>query len=100
MPTLLMLKALPWKLIGLAALGVALVLMYAALKMEKAQNVKLKAQLERISTAKNEQKQTTGRTIAETRIIYRDAESRAQRVEKAPTVERCKTPQEILSADL
>jgi small-conductance mechanosensitive channel len=45
MPYLLALKALPWKLIGLAALGMFIGGLFLALKMEQSQNAKLKAQL-------------------------------------------------------
>lgn len=45
MTWLLALRALPWKVIGFSALGLALVLMFAALKMERAHSARLKAQI-------------------------------------------------------
>src|SRR6185369_14826758 len=50
MPYLLALKALPWKLIGLAALGLFIGGLFLALKMEQSQNAKLKAQLHECSS--------------------------------------------------
>jgi hypothetical protein len=58
------------------------------------------AQLKAISTKKNEQKQVTGERIVETRIIYRDADKKAVAIEQAPTAPGCKTPAEIMGADL
>lgn len=56
--TWLAFKALPWKLIGYCALGMALVLMYAALRIEQAQNVKLKAQIEKCADARKADRAT------------------------------------------
>jgi hypothetical protein len=58
------------------------------------------AQLKAISTKKNEQKQVTGEKMVETRIIYRDADKKAVAIEQAPTAPDCKTPAEIMGADL
>lgn len=58
------------------------------------------SQLEKLSTVKNEQGQTTDRKLGETRIIIRDSGKQAERIEKAPTAPNCKTPPEIMGADL
>ena len=47
MPYLALLKGLPWKLIGIAGLALAFMLMFAALKMEKAHSAKLQNQIMR-----------------------------------------------------
>lgn len=95
---------LKWALGGTLFLSLML---GGALFMEKRQNTKLKAQvqslnaqLRAVSTTQNNQRVATERTITETKIIYRDAEKVAERIEKAPTASDCKTPGEILGADL
>lgn len=95
-----------WKY-GCAGLLVVSLLLGLALAMERrasakkdARIVKLTAELTRISTERNEQRETTKRTIAETRVIYRDTERRAERVERAPVAPNCATPDAILESDL
>jgi hypothetical protein len=66
----------------------------------KAQVSDLKDKLREISSTHDEQRQVTKDNIVETRIIYRDANRVAERIEKAPTAPDCKTPDAILSADL
>jgi hypothetical protein len=62
--------------------------------------VELTAELKRISTAKNEQK-----VITRDRIVIADkgrseAEGRAKVIEVAPLPGNCKTPSEVLGADI
>lgn len=59
-----------------------------------------RAEMERISAAKNEQGRTTGRTIGEAEKGQRDADGRAERIEAAPTAPGCSTPPEIMGAAL
>lgn len=66
----------------------------------KAELADAKDKLSKLSSKKDEQKRTTDRTLTETRIIYRDAQKQAERIEKAPTAADCKTPGEIMGADL
>jgi hypothetical protein len=47
-----MLKALPWKLIGWAALGLIVASLFVALKIERAQNGKLKTQVTACAAAR------------------------------------------------
>jgi hypothetical protein len=59
-----------------------------------------KAQLDKISTAKNDQAAVTkDRIVTVTRIVH-DAEGRAKVVESAPLLGSCKTPPAIMGADL
>lgn len=81
-------------------LGLALAMERRASAKKDAQIVKLTAELTRISTERNKQRETTGRTIAETRVIHRDTERRAERVERAPVAPNCATPDAILESDL
>ena len=46
------LRAIPWKLVGFAALGLALALMFAALKAERSHSAKLQAQIEKCAEAR------------------------------------------------
>lgn len=70
---------------------------HKGLKAELADSLE---KLRDISNKRDEQNQTTGRNIVETRIIYRDADKIAESIEKAPTAPDCKTPPEIMGADL
>ena len=45
-------RAFPWKTIGFAALGLALALMFAALKAERSHSAKLQAQIEKCAEAR------------------------------------------------
>lgn len=93
--------------IGLS-LGIFLVLgLFLALQVEKrshartkAQAVRLSMELERISTAKNEQKVITRERIVEVERVRKDADKVAKRVEAAPLPGQCKTPEAIMGADL
>jgi hypothetical protein len=70
-----------------------------ATKVE-AQLSKVVEKLNAISSKRDQQKQeTAGRIKVVTRTIH-DAEGRAEKVEKAPLPGLCKTPSEVLSADL
>lgn len=60
----------------------------------------LRGQLKAATSKRDEQARTTERTITETRVIYRDADKVAERIQKAPTAPECKTPPEIMGADL
>ena len=64
------------------------------------QTRKANAELQRISTAKNEQRKETGRNIERVRVVEKDAGKRAERVEQAPVELNCKTPEAVLQADL
>lgn len=101
---MLLTPLLKWALGGTLFLSLML---GGALMLEKRQNgkltrqvVSLNAQLQSLSTKKDEQGKTTSRTITETKIIYRDADKVAGRIENAPTAPDCKTPGEIMGADL
>jgi cob(I)alamin adenosyltransferase len=62
--------------------------------------ISLTAELNRISTVKNEQKVVTQEKIKVVTRTIHEAEKRAEKVEQAPLPGQCRTPQEILSADL
>ncbi len=94
------LRALPWKLIGFCGLAMAMVLMFAALRMEQAQNVKLKAQLSKCADAKNEQKPITKGNVTKAKEADKTAKRVSERINAAPTVPQCGTPPEIMGADL
>jgi hypothetical protein len=59
-----------------------------------------KAQLDSISSKRDVQRQVTrDRLVTVTRVI-KEADGRAEKVEKAPLPGRCRTPPEISQADL
>ncbi len=100
-------RSLPWKLIGFCALGMAMVLMFAALRMSQAQNVKLKSQLaacaeeqRRLADESAAKQKETKRRVdkAKERIVI--VERKAKEIEAAPLPGDCKTPKAILEADL
>lgn len=64
------------------------------------QLVKATAELKRISSAKDQQGQVTKGNVEKAKVIYRDAERQAERIEKAPVSGRCETPEVIMGADL
>ena len=64
------------------------------------QVISLSAELQRISTAKNEQKAETSVNIAKAEKGQKRAETLAKRIEAAPVSGQCKTPPEIMGADL
>ena len=102
------LGAMPWKLIGLSALAMFILGLMLALSMERRQNDKLKVNIAKlestlrsISDKKNEQGKATDRNIgkARERIVYVDREAR--KIEAAPILGSCKTPEIIMrSPDL
>src|SRR5687767_8261642 len=59
-----------------------------------------RAELKRISTAKDEQREETGQNIGQAERRNRDADKIAERIEGAPLPGNCATPPEILGADL
>jgi hypothetical protein len=81
-------------------LGAALFIERRSLDKCQDRNTELTAELKRISTAKNEQK-----VITRDRIVIADkgrseAEGRAKVIEVAPLPGNCKTPSEVLGADI
>lgn len=62
--------------------------------------VAARAELKRISSAKNEQREETGKRIEEADNGIREADRRAREIEDAPTQPDCRTPPEIMGADL
>lgn len=78
-----------------------------ALKLEQRHSAKLQiqilgltAQLHSISTAKNDQKVVTKERIKVVEKRVHDADGKATVIEKAPLPGECKTPKEILDADI
>lgn len=95
------------KLIGYCVGGFVILCLVIALQMEKrhslkleGQNRKLSAELARITTKADEQKAVTKQTVEKAKIIYRDADNVARRIETAPVVGKCETPATIMGADL
>jgi biopolymer transport protein ExbB/TolQ len=89
--------------VGLAViLSLSLALFFADRRADKweRQAVKANAELQRISTEKDEQAKETGRNInsARERIVYVDRIARE--IEKAPLPGQCATPPIIMGADL
>jgi hypothetical protein len=81
-------------------LGIALKVERVHTAKQAAQIVKLNAELQRITTAKNEQRaETTERLEVVTRTIH-DADGKAKAVEQAPLPGQCRSPSEIMRADL
>lgn len=62
--------------------------------------VNARAELKRISTAKNEQGGRTIVTIREAEKGNREADERAKRVEQAPPTQNCETSPEVMRADI
>lgn len=78
-----------------------------ALKMEKIHSAKqavqiskLAGELKRISTERNEQREETGERIKVATRTIGEADKRAEVVEKAPLPGQCRTPAEVMGADL
>lgn len=71
-----------------------------SVKGYKAKNAELSKQLHDLSTAKNEQKVVTGGNLVKAESGRVKAEGVAKRIESAPVAAGCKTPSEILQADL
>jgi hypothetical protein len=57
-------------------------------------------QLKSLSTAKNEQKVETVKRIEAVKERVRHADDRAKVIEQAPLPGQCKTPKEVLNADI
>jgi len=81
-------------------LGMALQIERRGRAKAEARIVQLSGELKRITDERNTQKKTTERNVERVKVIYRDAESRAERIEKAPTPGQCRTSPEIMGADL
>ena len=58
------------------------------------------AELNRISSAKNNQKTVTRENIKVVERVVHDADERAKVVEQAPPAKECRTKPEVLQADL
>jgi hypothetical protein len=89
------------------ALALVCVFEFVALKAEKrhsarlqTQVTKLSAQLKAISTARDNQKAVTAKTVEHVKERVRQADDRAKVVEQAPLNGKCETPKEILNADI
>lgn len=81
-------------------LGIALKVERAHSAKQATQIAKLVAQLDAISTKKNEQKaETQTRIVTVTKTIY-DADGRAKVIEAEPLPGECKTPPAVMKADL
>jgi hypothetical protein len=90
--------------IGLAALCLILFAMYS-IEKRGAQKWKARAdahhaELQRISSAKDEQKVITRDRIVVAERVVKQADDRAKRIEAAPLPGQCKTPEAIMGADL
>ncbi len=60
----------------------------------------LRGELERISARKNEQAGRTGENIKQAETIRDNADGRAKEIERAPLPGDCKTPPEVMGADV
>ena len=95
-----------WQLLCLALLAYVIVLKFEVADARhdrdsyKGQRDRLQAELDRISTRKNEQKSVTSGNIAKAREDQKRAEDKAREVESAPLPGNCATPQEVLRADI
>lgn len=96
-----------WKLVGLGLLCLALAVQTVRLghrsnQLEKERIVsnELRAELKRISDAKDKQREETGKNIEQAERGNQEADKSAREIEEAPTQPDCKTPPEILGADL
>lgn len=93
--------------LGCIVLGIVCAVLIVVNRAEKRHSEKLQTQvtnlsvqLQRISDARNAQKQTTTEKIKVVTRTIRDADERARVVEKAPPAKDCKTKAEIMGADL
>jgi hypothetical protein len=96
-----------WRLIGLGLLCLLLAVQTVRLgaaqnriERERIANNELRAELKRISTAKNEQVERTKETIRYVERIRKEADGVAEKIEQAPLPGNCKTPDAIMGADL
>ena len=107
----MILSFLGWR--GIAGLAVAAVLsiMLVAAKMDARhwhkqadQNARIaanyKAQLDRISSEKQTQKIVTQTKVETVTKMVKVADDKARKVETAPLPGNCKTPAEVLNADI
>lgn len=81
-------KALPWKLIGLCALGLFIASLIAALMIERRQSDKLKAQVEACAEARKADRETYARGQAEAALKNKEQ------------VHRIKSAQEKINAEV
>lgn len=102
MPSLATLKLVMWGVIAFAFMACL-----AALRIEQAQNGKLKAQIHACaearkadSDARNSQKVETRERIKTVEKTIRSADDKARVVEKALLPGECRTPRAILDADI
>jgi hypothetical protein len=105
--TYLLLLRAHWKLVGLGMLCLLLAVQTVRLghAENKADKIRInlneaRAELQRISDAKNEQAKRTEGNIDRAERINRDADDRARVIEEAPTAPNCSTPPEIMRADI
>lgn len=96
-----------WKLaaIGLMALALAVQTVRLGLAENRADklriaNNELRAELKSISDKRNEQKAETSRRIDRAERGNKEADKIARKIEEAPLPGQCKTPAEIMGADL
>lgn len=87
MPSLLILKALPWKLIGWAAIAFAFIACLAALRMEQAQNDKLKAQLHECTTLRQSDRDSYAKAQADAAKTNREQVAKVEQQQKEITHE-------------
>lgn len=95
------------KIIGWAVIAFAFIACLTALRLEQAQNGKLKAQLHECaearkadSAAKNSQKAETSERI---KVVHHNlgvANDKAQVIEQAPLPGNCASPKAVLDADI
>jgi hypothetical protein len=92
-----------WKLVALAllvlAIGVQTIRLSGAERRADRAEFHLRearAELQRISSAKNQQGETTDRNISKARDNEAEAGRVAERIRNAPIESGCKTPREIL----
>ena len=100
MPTLLMLKALPWRLIGIVSIAFAVLALFAHDRMVVAQNVKLKAQIAKLVDQSREKQSEVREVIRQGKDRVVVVEREAKRVESAPLEGECRTPKLVLEADI
>lgn len=87
-------------LIVCIVLGIALKVERVHTVKQAAQIVKLNAELQRITTAKNEQRSETAERIKVVTRTIHDADGKARVVEQAPLPGQCRSPSAVLQADL
>jgi hypothetical protein len=95
-----------WQIVSLGLAGLSLILWFQrndarhdAAAYEK-RFLAAKNELQRISTAKNNQKRETETRIATVKKQIRHADDQAKIIESAPLPGNCKTPPGVMGADL